>query len=81
MSFSLQVLLMTTLPGESIRLKLIEPASFFCDNSSCNVTRDGYMLYWDDDHVSASAAKAFAQQWLKTDDARHLLDGIVIEHK
>lgn len=62
-------------------VRIIEPASFFCDNSSCNVTRDGYMLYWDDDHVSASAAKAFAQQWLKTDDARHLLDGIVIEHK
>ena len=38
--------------------------SFFCTGDICPATRDGYGLYWDSSHVSSSAARAFAKQYL-----------------
>jgi peptidoglycan/LPS O-acetylase OafA/YrhL len=37
----------------------IEPANFFCSPTLCPMTKDGYSLYYDDDHITVSAARAF----------------------
>lgn len=42
--------------------ELLEVADFFCDETTCPMMRDGYSLYWDNDHISVSAAEAFASQ-------------------
>jgi len=51
---------------------VVDPADFFCDSLECPVMKDGHALFWDDDHVSATAARAFArvyvqnpQRWVK----------------
>ena len=44
---------------------LLDPTDFFCNAERCLVTRDGYALYWDDDHVAATAAAAFAREFLR----------------
>jgi hypothetical protein len=40
-------------------VEIIDPAGFFCTATVCPMMRDGYSLYWDDDHISASAARNF----------------------
>lgn len=40
-------------------LRVIDPSPFFCSAEECFLQRDGVYLYWDDDHISASAARAF----------------------
>jgi peptidoglycan/LPS O-acetylase OafA/YrhL len=37
----------------------IDPADFFCTATVCPMMRDGYSLYWDTNHISASAARHF----------------------
>lgn len=37
----------------------IDPADFFCDATACPARKDGRVLFWDDDHVSATASRAF----------------------
>jgi hypothetical protein len=37
----------------------VEPADFFCTATACPLMKDGYSLYWDDNHISSSAARAF----------------------
>ena len=44
--------------------RLIDATDFFCDADVCPVVRDGYSLYWDDDHISATAARTFAERYL-----------------
>ena len=39
----------------------IEPADFFCTPTVCPMTKDGYSLYFDDDHITVSAARAFSE--------------------
>lgn len=53
-------------------LTVVDPTGFFCDGTRCPAMRDGLVLYWDDDHVSSSAAAAFAQAYLD-DPARYTL--------
>jgi hypothetical protein len=53
-------------------LTIVDPSAFFCDAERCRVVRDGYALFWDDDHVSGSAARAFAASYL-ADPARYTL--------
>ena len=43
---------------------LVDPAPFFCDAVRCPVVRDGRALYRDTNHVTASAAEAFATAWI-----------------
>lgn len=43
---------------------VVDPADFFCGPAECPVLRDGYSLFWDDDHVSSSAARGFARAYL-----------------
>lgn len=44
---------------------VVDPADFFCDSFQCPVMKDGNALFWDDDHVSATAARAFARLYLQ----------------
>lgn len=53
-------------------VRIVDPADFFCDQVRCPVSRDGYSLFWDDDHVSSTAARAFADTYL-ADPARYTL--------
>jgi peptidoglycan/LPS O-acetylase OafA/YrhL len=41
---------------------VIDLSGFFCDARTCSGVRDGKALFWDDYHVAASAARAFALQ-------------------
>ena len=38
----------------------IEPADFFCTPTVCPMTKNGYSLFFDDDHITVSAAKHFS---------------------
>ena len=38
---------------------------FFCNAVTCPVMKDGYSLYWDEHHVSSTAAEHFAKQYLE----------------
>lgn len=51
---------------------VVDPADFFCGPAECPVVRDGYALFWDDDHVSSSAARGFARAYL-AEPARYTL--------
>lgn len=46
-------------------VELIDPADFLCDARLCPVARDGYALYWDSNHVSATASREFARRYLQ----------------
>lgn len=41
-------------------VRLIDPLPYFC-GETCGVRRHGVVLFWDDDHVSSSAARGFAK--------------------
>ena len=41
-------------------VEVIDPTDFFCPGAECGAVRDGYGLFWDDDHVSSTAAREFA---------------------
>lgn len=56
--------LLTDLQARYPNLRVIDPTAFFCRDAICPVTRDGYSLFWDDDHVSRTAAEAFAASYL-----------------
>lgn len=43
---------------------VVDPTLYFCDAAKCPVARDGHALYWDGNHVSASAAAAFAARFI-----------------
>jgi hypothetical protein len=60
------------LAARHANVEVIDPTDFFCDADACPVTRDGYSLYWDDDHISSTAARAFAASYL-ADPARYTL--------
>jgi hypothetical protein len=52
------------LAADHPNVELIDPTNFFCGDERCLVMRDGYVLYWDDNHISSTAARAFARQYL-----------------
>lgn len=51
---------------------VVDPGDWFCDDTHCPVMREGASLYWDDDHVASSAARAFAASYLSA-PARYTL--------
>jgi hypothetical protein len=51
-------------------VRVVDPSDFFCDQARCPVDRYGYSMFWDDDHVSSTAARAFAEAYL-ADPARY----------
>jgi len=40
----------------------VEPADYFCTATDCPLLKNGRSLYWDDDHIAASAAAGFARK-------------------
>jgi hypothetical protein len=46
-------------------MEYVDAEDFFCDRSVCPAVKDGMGLYWDSNHVTSSAARAFGQLWLK----------------
>ncbi|HMB55962.1 MAG TPA: acyltransferase family protein [Arenimonas sp.] len=42
---------------------LIDPIGFFCDSTRCYPKRDNTILYFDDDHVTGSAARLLAHAY------------------
>ena len=44
--------------------RLVDPTNHFCGPDTCAAMKDGRALYWDDNHVAASAAEAFAAAYL-----------------
>jgi hypothetical protein len=45
-------------------VELVDPVEFFCTEVRCQVARDGYALYWDGNHVSATAAREFGARYV-----------------
>jgi hypothetical protein len=45
-------------------VEYVDAEDFFCDGASCPAVKDGIGLYWDSNHVTSSAARAFVQQYL-----------------
>jgi len=41
----------------------IDLEDFFCSRTSCLAMKDGYGLYWDDNHVSSTAVRHFSQSY------------------
>lgn len=50
----------------------IDATSFFCGRNDCPPIRNGIPLYWDTNHVTTTAAAAFAQSFLVTRTASAL---------
>ncbi len=61
--------LLHALAAKYHNLTVVDPADFFCNAQQCPVMRDGYALFWDDDHVASRAARAFAKAYV-ADPAR-----------
>src|SRR5690606_8515946 len=41
-------------------VRLLDPLPYLCDAGDCPVRKGNTALFWDDDHVSTSAARGFA---------------------
>lgn len=52
------------LAADHPNVELIDPTDFFCGTERCMAMRDGYALYWDDNHISSTAAREFARHFL-----------------
>jgi peptidoglycan/LPS O-acetylase OafA/YrhL len=61
--------LLTSMQSRHPNVTYVEPLDFFCNASTCPGARHGMALYWDNDHISSTAAAAFGKAYLadKTD--------------
>lgn len=48
---------------------VVDTGGFFCDAQFCPGVRAGEALYWDTHHITASASRAFARQYLRHEQA------------
>jgi len=46
-------------------VEYVDVADFFCSQVNCLALKDGYGLYWDTNHVSSTAARMFALNYIK----------------
>lgn len=46
-------------------VRYVELGKFFCNSVTCPAMKDGYGLYWDTNHPSATAAWAFSGEYLE----------------
>jgi peptidoglycan/LPS O-acetylase OafA/YrhL len=56
--------LLLSLAAGHDNVTLVDPSDFFCTPDECPVARDGYSLYWDNNHVSSTAARNFLRSYL-----------------
>lgn len=50
--------------ARSTNVHYVKLADFFCTAAACPPLKDGYGLYWDADHASSTAVRAFSLQYL-----------------
>lgn len=55
------------LSHEYPNVRYVELGNFFCNSTTCPAMKNGYGLYWDTNHPSATAARAFSVQYLATE--------------
>lgn len=60
---------LSSLPTRHSNVVYVEPVDFFCGEDTCPGVRNDMALYWDNNHISSTAAKAFGQAFVssKTD--------------
>ena len=51
-------------------VELVDPTDYFCDEQRCPPARHGFALFWDSNHISASASRGFAMAYA-ADPARY----------
>ncbi|WP_414674522.1 SGNH hydrolase domain-containing protein [Luteibacter sp.] len=56
--------LLSSLLAKYPNVTYVEPIDFFCTQESCPGVRNGMALYWDSNHVSASAAAVFGREFV-----------------
>ena len=54
---------------------VVDPIDFFCDADACPLRRDELVFYWDDNHVSATASRAFGLQVVSEPGAYRIRGG------
>jgi peptidoglycan/LPS O-acetylase OafA/YrhL len=64
--------LLTSISAKHRNVTYIETIDFFCNQRTCPGVRDGVALYWDNNHISSSAATAFGRKFLKEKADREL---------
>lgn len=52
------------LANRHANVELVDPTDFFCSGGTCPPVRHGFGLYWDSNHISASASRGFADAFL-----------------
>lgn len=52
-----------TLAEKNDNVTYVDLADFFCSSTSCPPLKDGYGLYWDDNHVSSTAVRNFSKTY------------------
>lgn len=55
---------LSSLAAEHDNVTLVDPTDFFCTRNECPVAKDGYSLYWDNNHISSTAARNFLRSYL-----------------
>ena len=56
--------LLQSIAATDAKIEYVDMDDFFCNATTCPVMKDGYSLYWDEHHVSSTAAEHFAAQYL-----------------
>jgi peptidoglycan/LPS O-acetylase OafA/YrhL len=56
--------LLSSLPAKHANVSYVEPMDFFCNQRTCPGVRNGMALYWDNNHISSSAAAMFGRDFL-----------------
>ncbi|MEP7302062.1 MAG: SGNH hydrolase domain-containing protein, partial [Caldimonas sp.] len=56
--------LLSALAAGHANVTVLDPSDFFCTREECPVARDGYSLYWDNNHISSTAARHFLRDVL-----------------
>lgn len=52
-------LFLRTLAERNAKIHYVDLSDFFCTHETCPALKDGYALYWDSNHVSATAARRY----------------------
>jgi len=56
--------LLTSVAKRHSNIVYVEPIDFFCNQHTCPGVRNGMALYWDNNHISSSAATTFGHEFV-----------------
>ncbi|WP_417067885.1 acyltransferase family protein [Niveibacterium terrae] len=60
-----------SLAKRNAKIRYVDLADFFCTKKYCPVLKNGYALYWDTNHVSATAARRFSEKFQEDKQEQH----------